>query len=172
MIRVDDVTERVLLEERIIQSEKMVSMGHLAAGLAHEINNPLAGVMQNVQVVRNRLAEYPPANIKAARETGLDLTALGRYVQQRQINSRLDAIMESGSRAAKMIENMLSFGRKDISSMLPENLAELLDRSVELAASNFNLKQKSDFRQIQICREYDSSASTVKCNATRCSRCL
>lgn len=167
VIRVDDVTERVLLEERIIQSEKMVSMGHLAAGLAHEINNPLAGVMQNVQVVRNRLAEYPPANIKAARETGLDLTALGRYVQQRQINSRLDAIMESGSRAAKMIENMLSFGRKDISSMLPENLAELLDRSVELAASNFNLKQKSDFRQIQICREYDSSASTVKCNATQ-----
>lgn len=41
VIRVDDVTERVRLEEMMIQSEKMMSVGGLAAGMAHEINNPL-----------------------------------------------------------------------------------------------------------------------------------
>ena len=43
VIRIDDVTERVNLEEMMIQSEKMMSIGGLAAGMAHEINNPLAG---------------------------------------------------------------------------------------------------------------------------------
>ncbi|MCP4042845.1 MAG: PAS domain S-box protein, partial [Gammaproteobacteria bacterium] len=45
VIRVDDITERVRLEEMMVQSEKMISVGGLAAGMAHEINNPLAGMM-------------------------------------------------------------------------------------------------------------------------------
>jgi len=44
VIRVDDVTERVRIEEMMVQSEKMLSVGGLAAGMAHEINNPL-GIM-------------------------------------------------------------------------------------------------------------------------------
>jgi signal transduction histidine kinase/DNA-binding response OmpR family regulator len=164
VIRMDDVTDRALLEKRIIQSEKMVSMGHLAAGLAHEINNPLAGIMQNVQVVKNRLDVHPQANKNAAEQTGLSLEAMRLYLGQREISSRLDAVMTSGGQAAKMIENMLSFSRSDDSASLPESLSDLLDRSVELATSNFNLKQKFDFRLIQIRRDYDHSVPLVKCN--------
>ncbi|MDD9302773.1 MAG: HAMP domain-containing protein [Desulfobacter sp.] len=47
VIRVDDVTEHVKMEQMVVQSEKMMSVGGLAAGMAHEINNPLAGMMQN-----------------------------------------------------------------------------------------------------------------------------
>ncbi|BBD08578.1 CHASE domain-containing protein [Desulfovibrio ferrophilus] len=43
VIRIDDVTERVGIEQRMIQTERMVSLGGLAAGMAHEINNPLGG---------------------------------------------------------------------------------------------------------------------------------
>lgn len=164
VIRIDDVTGRVLLEKRIIQSEKMVSMGHLAAGLAHEINNPLAGILQNVQVVRNRLAIHPQANKSAAEQAGLNLNALGDYIELREIDNRLDAVMDSGGQAAKMVENMLSFSRNDDTSSLPENMSDLIDRSVELAASNFNLKQKFDFRLIQIRRDYDHSTPLIKCN--------
>ncbi|MCK5349680.1 MAG: GAF domain-containing protein, partial [Desulfobacula sp.] len=45
VIRMDDITDQVRLEEMMIQSEKMLSIGGLAAGMAHEINNPLAGIL-------------------------------------------------------------------------------------------------------------------------------
>ena len=50
--RIDDVTDQVRLEEMVIQSEKMLSIGGLAAGMAHEINNPLAGILQNAFVLK------------------------------------------------------------------------------------------------------------------------
>ena len=55
VIRMDDITERIRIEEMMIQSEKMMSVGGLAAGMAHEINNPLAGILQSMQVIQNRL---------------------------------------------------------------------------------------------------------------------
>ena len=57
VIRVDDVTDQVCLEEMMIQSEKMLSVGGLAAGMAHEINNPLAGMIQTAIVMKSRLGD-------------------------------------------------------------------------------------------------------------------
>ena len=56
VIRVDDITNRVRIEQMMVQTEKMMSVGGLAAGMAHEINNPLSGVLQSSQNIQRRLS--------------------------------------------------------------------------------------------------------------------
>ncbi len=62
----EDITEQRRTQEIIIQTEKMLSVGGLAAGMAHEINNPLAGILQSSEVVINRISKDLPANHKVA----------------------------------------------------------------------------------------------------------
>jgi PAS domain S-box-containing protein len=167
VIRIDDVTEQLLLEERIVQSEKLVSLGQLSAGLAHELNNPLAAIIQNIQVVKNRLSSVVNANQRTAEALGLDLSLLVEYVRRRDIDTQLDVILESGGRVAKLIENMLSFTRQEGSKSNPHNLSDLLDKAIDLAAGHYSLGRKFDFRQIEIKREYSQSLPLVKCDAAQ-----
>lgn len=52
-----DIPQRKQMEGAMIQSAKMLSVGGLAAGMSHEIKNPLAGIIQNADVLKNRLTE-------------------------------------------------------------------------------------------------------------------
>ncbi|MCP4182340.1 MAG: PAS domain S-box protein, partial [Hyphomicrobiales bacterium] len=165
VIRVDDVTERVRVEEMMIQSEKMLSVGGLAAGMAHEINNPLAGMMQIAEVLSNRLTGDLPANKLAAENAGTTMDSIRAYMEMRDLTKMLENIHDSGVRAAKIVSNMLNFARKDSDNRSGHNLAELLDRCIELAGSDYDLKKKYDFRQIKIIREYEDMLPLVPCEA-------
>ncbi len=100
VIRVDDITDRVRIEEMMVQSEKMLSVGGLAAGMAHEINNPLAGIMQNIQVMHNRLSSDLSKNHEVAERCGITMAALQSYMQGRNMPEMMASIMDSGKRAA------------------------------------------------------------------------
>ncbi|MEA1968800.1 MAG: cache domain-containing protein [Thermodesulfobacteriota bacterium] len=167
VIRIDDVTERVRIEEMVIQSEKMLSVGGLAAGMAHEINNPLAGILQNIQVVKNRIFGDLLKNREAAEACGTTMESVAAYMEKRGLLKMIEAIMESGIRAAKIVENMLSFSRKNGSIYLLYDLGELLDKTIELAQTDYDLKKKYDFRKIKIIREYDTSVSRVPCDSSK-----
>jgi len=167
VIRVDDVTEQVRLEEMMIQSEKMMSVGGLAAGMAHEINNPLAGILQNAQVMRNRLKSGLARNRNAALECGTTFETIEAYVKNRGIMEMLETMIDSGKRAARIVQNMLSFSRKSESRFIPCRLAELLDETIELASNDYDLKKKYDFRRIQLQREYAPDTPAVPCDGTK-----
>ncbi|NIA15009.1 MAG: ABC transporter substrate-binding protein [Nitrospiraceae bacterium] len=166
VIRVDDVTERVRIEEMMVQSEKMMSVGGLAAGMAHEINNPLAGMMQSASVLSDRLTNLElPANQRAAVAAGTTMDAIRAFMEARGVPAMLDNIRESGIRAAEIVSNMLSFARKGDSSFSSHDLAELLDQCVDLAGSDFDLEKKYDFRQIEIVREYEEDLPPIPCES-------
>ena len=163
VIRIDDITERVRLEEMIIQSEKMLSIGGLAAGMAHEINNPLAGMIQIASVMSDRLTKDIPANENAADACGTTMTAIHAYMTARGIPRMLTTIMDSGRRAAEIVNNMLSFARKSDAVVSSHNIIDILERTLELAATDYDLRKQYDFRQINIQKEYEEDLPPLPC---------
>ncbi len=164
VIRIDDATEHVRLEEIMIQSEKMRSIGGLAAGMAHEINNPLAGILQNTAVVKNRLEADIPANHIAAKAAGTDMAAIQTFMKNRDIFRMLSNIKESGIRAAEIVKDMLSFARKSEGNFSPYYMDKLLEETLKLASAEYDLKKHFDFKNIIIKREYEQNLPEVFCH--------
>ncbi len=169
---VRDVTERKRTQELLVQTEKMMSVGGLAAGMAHEINNPLGGILQGVQNILRRLSPSLPANEEAARDCGTTLDTVLRYLDARRIRYMLEGIRESGERAARIVEGMLSFSRASESRRETCDLNALADRVVELASSDYDLSRRYDFRQIEMVREYDPALSHTSCTGTEIEQVL
>ena len=155
VIRIDDITQRLSLEEMMVQSEKMLSVGGLAAGMAHEINNPLGAILHNVQNIRRRLSADLPKNIEQAEHVGVELETVNQYLQAREVPQLLDGIQQAGARAAKIVTHMLSFSRRSTRQMAPCDLPALIDQAVEIAGNDFDLAIGFDFKGQAIIRQFD-----------------
>ncbi len=163
VIRIDDITERINMEELMVQSEKMLSVGSLAAGMAHEINNPLGAILHNAQNIRRRLSPDLERNREAAEEIGLRLEAVNQYLQRREVPQLLDGIQQAGSRAARIVSHMLSFSRLSNRQLAECQLSELIDQALEIAGNDFALTDNFDFRAIEIQRNFDPKVNRVPC---------
>ncbi len=172
VIRADNVAEQARLEEIMIQAEKMLSVGGLAAGMAHEINNPLAGILQNLQVVENRLVNPLRKNLEAATELGLSFENIKAYIEQRDILSMVGNAIQSGRRAAAIVENILSFSRQAESKKSPQDLIPLLEKTLDLLDNDYNFQLGYDFRKIQIVRELEEGLPPVPCEETKIQQVL
>ncbi len=173
VVRIDDVTEHVRLEEMMIQSEKMLSVGGLAAGMAHEINNPLAGMMQTADVLASRLTNAElPGNVEAAEQVGISMDSIHAFMEKRGILRMLESIKESGRRAANIVNNMLSFARKGDAQLSQVSLEEMMDKTIELASADYDLKKQHDFKMIRIVREYAENVPMIYCEAGKIQQVL
>jgi len=165
VIRVDDVTVRVKLENMMVQNEKMMSLGELAAGMAHEINNPLSVVLQGIQNILRRTSPDIKRNVVIAQECGTELSQIHDYLTQRDIYRFLFGVREAGERAAAIVTNMLEFSRSNSREHVPIDLRDLLNHSLDLAANTFDLKSSFHFRLIDINKDFDPTLPHVPCTS-------
>ncbi|MDX1341145.1 MAG: ATP-binding protein [Reinekea sp.] len=158
VIRVDDVTEKIQMEEAIVQSEKVMSLGGMAAGMAHEINNPISAIIQNVQNIQRRIDPRLNVNVEQAARSHIDLDALNHYLKERKILSFLNNISHSGLRASNLVANMLQFSRANDLSLQPCLVVEVLEKAINIALTddqlhdvkgNFELNFDQDFQAPQ-----------------------
>jgi len=108
VVVVRDVTEHRWLEASLAQSEKLAAIGRLAAGVAHEINNPLTVISANVQILREEIQRSEPY-----------------YGSVRLID-------RASERAAKVVRNLLDFSRAEAFDFVPTDLNHSLADAVSL----------------------------------------
>ncbi|MET0101866.1 MAG: transporter substrate-binding domain-containing protein [Sedimenticola sp.] len=169
---VHDITDRKRMESTMVQTEKMMSVGGLAAGMAHELNNPLGGVLHGLQNMKRRLSPELEKNREVAGRLGLDLALVQRYLEQREILGFLDGIADAGQRASAIVRNMLQFSRKSKIEKDKIDLSELLEQTLDLAAVDYDLKKRFDFRNIEVIRELASGLPKVSCVASEIQQVL
>jgi len=166
IIFIKDITEQKRMQDLMVQHEKMMSVGGLASGMAHEINNPLSAILQSSQNMIRRLSPDLEKNIANAQRYGIDLNNLHAFFQDQNIHAFIEVIRESGHRAAKIIESMLKFSRKGESKMASNDLNQIIEHTLDLANKEYDLTKKYDFRNINIVKDYDEKLPRVICAET------
>ncbi|MBL8753246.1 MAG: PAS domain S-box protein [Planctomycetes bacterium] len=104
-----DVTERKEMQLKLAQTERLAAVGELAAGVAHEINNPINTVLNCAQLIRD----------------GDDAT------------ENCAVIQEEAERIADIVRDLLQFSRDDRDSTCPTSLAEVVARALRLIGENW-----------------------------------
>ncbi len=164
---IQDITERRRMQDIMVQTEKMMSVGGLAAGMAHEINNPLGGILQNVQVLLRKLTVESQVNNESASQVGCKFSDIKSFMEVRGIISGLHNIRESGERAAHVVKDMLEFSRRSESRNAPSRIDELINKAVEFCSTDYDLKKSYDFKNIIIIREFHSDLPEIPCSKTQ-----
>lgn len=163
VIRIDDLTARVQLEQMLLQTEKMLSVGGLAAGMAHELNNPLGVILQGSQNILRRLSPDLPRNQRLAAALGAPLEQVRAYLEQSRILSFLENMAGAARRAARIVADMQSFTERGHAGFEWIRLEDMLDTAAQWLDSDRHLKQQCDLRRITIVRDY-AGAQPVRCN--------
>jgi len=161
VIRIDDVSEQVRIEETMLQTEKMMVAGSLASGLAHEINNPLGVIMHHAQNIERRISPDNPANRELARELGIRLEDVHSYLEKRGVSGFLGHIREAGSRASRIISALLHFSRRSDLFAESADLAMVIDQALELTVREQGINSGYCFERIEIVREYEPGMPAV-----------
>lgn len=161
VIRVDDVTLRQKLDSMMLQNEKLKSLGELAAGMAHEINNPLAAILQSLQNVQRRLNPDQPGNQAAAKALGLDLRLMQDYLEARDINRFLSGMESAGHRAAEIVRHMLEFSRSSSRQLEPTSLNAIAHASVEFMRNAIELSMPALHARLVIEEDFDAALPSV-----------
>ena len=133
----DDVTQRERMEEQMSQTEKLTSLGLLAAGVAHEVNTPLAVISNYIQMLAKQMPEGDPRQ-------GI-----------------IEKIVKQTFRASEIVNNLLNFSRTGAAELADIDVNRVVEETLSLVAHPLKTSQ------IQVVKQLGSTLPAVRGSANK-----
>jgi PAS domain S-box-containing protein len=137
LILLDDITQRVRLEEQMVQTEKLTSLGLLAAGVAHEVNTPLAVISNYIQMLAKQIPAGDPRQ------------------------KTIERIVKQTFRASEIVNNLLNFSRTGAAEFVEVDLNSVLEETLTLVQHPFKTAQ------VNVIKNYTEKLPPVLGSMTR-----
>jgi signal transduction histidine kinase len=134
----EDIERLRALNEHLIRAEKLAAAGALAAGVAHEVNNPLASISSLIQILQSR-----PLGSESEPETREMLRLASTQI----------------ARISQVLRDMMDFARQRPPARAPLDLARVVESSLRLAGFD------KDFKRLRVATDFDDAAPRVSADA-------
>ena len=137
LVLIDDITQRVRLEEQMVQTEKLTSLGLLAAGVAHEVNTPLAVISNYIQMLAKQIPPDDPRQ------------------------KTIDKIVKQTFRASEIVNNLLNFSRTASAEFTDVDMNVVLEETLSLVQHPFKTAR------VQVIQAFQGDLPPVLGSTTR-----
>src|SRR5260370_11504969 len=144
-------------QDRLVQTEKLASLGQLPAGIAHEIKNPL-NFVNNFSALSSELIDELNDVLKPAALDGKLREEVDELTQM--LKGNLEKVVQHGKRADSIVKNMLLHSREGSGEHRSVDINSLLDESLNLAYHG-SRAEKGEFN-ITLQRDFDVDAGTIE----------
>ncbi len=136
----EDITKRKQTEEELIRSEKLVSLGQLAASVAHEVNNPLAGIMVYIKLLIKKYKE--------------------KKLQTGKTEEQLLKMEKELDRTTRIIRNLLDFARQSEPAIRPVEINKVVEAALllvghQISLENIKLEKELDTELPLVLADFD-----------------
>ena len=154
-------------QDRLVQSEKLASLGQLTAGIAHEIKNPL-NFVNNFSIVSMELIDELQEALTHRETDDQKRAEIGDLANT--LHNNLDKIVQHGKRADSIVKNMLLHSREGSGERRSVEINAVVDESLNLAYHGARA-EKSDFK-VALQRTFDPAAGEIEMYPQEMTRAL
>ena len=150
VLLIDDVSQQVKSENKLIQKDRISSMGELASSMAHDMNVPLQAMLNDIKLIESKMVLL----------TSQDAEQNGKE----DVSNIITDAMSKGKQASAIVDNLLDFASSQQADKQAAEMTEVMDHSLELAKSVLSLPREMNFSDVTIEKEYDKKLPKVSCH--------